>query len=324
MRTLLSYLFFLLLAFSCEKEAVTKIEVDPEFQPFVDSFVAEAEKRGVNIDFEKTGLSLTFGEVPANANGVCSGLREGISSTHEIIIDRNRWKGDNEFDKERLIYHELGHCHLLRGHTADTLPNGEWTSLMRGVPPDGFGYRSFNMTGIRRDYYIDELFDEDIATPEWANLTANYDDITEDQKELLFEVKNKIELFRSTDLSGDFEIEMEFILTDDFLVNALGVYWGGFGEKSMTMAFSTGNLFIINRLEGYGILRTYESFNGFRLNQSCKLTVRRIGEKYFYFANERFLYWSDVEPLKSNAVEIYQNEAFGYEVPRLSVKKLIL
>lgn len=323
MRTL-SCLFLLVLIFSCTKEIATTIEVDPEFQPFVDSFIAEAAKRGIDIDFEETGLSLTFGEVPANANGVCTGLREGISSTHEIIIDLNRWKGDNEFEKERLIYHELGHCHLLRGHISDTLPNGEFASIMRGVPPNGFGYRSFNMTGARREYYIDELFNEAIEKPEWSNLTIAYDDIKEDQKELLFEVENRIELFRSTDLSGDFEIEIEFIFTNDFLNHALGFYWGGFGEKSMTMAFSTGNLFIINRLEGYGVLRAYESFNGFRLNQPCKLTVRRISDKYYYFANEQFLYWSDVEPMKSNAVEIYQNESFQYEVPRFSVKQLIL
>ena len=323
MRTLF-YLFCVLLILNCAKETTTKIEVDPEFQPFVDSFVAEAAKRGIDIDFEKTGLSLTFGEVPANANGVCTGLREGISSTHEIIIDRNRWKGDNEFEKERLIYHELGHCHLLRGHISDTLPSGEFASIMRGVPPNGFGYRSFNMTGVRRDYYIDELFDEDVETPEWATLTADYNEITEDQKELLFEVENKVELFRSTDLSGNFEIEMEFVFTNDFLNHALGFYWGGFSEKSMTFAFSTGNLFIINRLEGYGVLRAYESFNGFRLNQPCKLTVRRIDDKYYYFANEQFLYWSEVEPMKSNAVEIYQNAAFQYEVPSLSVRKLIL
>ncbi|MEM8524487.1 MAG: hypothetical protein AAGG68_07575 [Bacteroidota bacterium] len=322
MRILLFFGIAFLLV-SCAKETATKIEVDPEFQPFVDSFIAEAAKRGIEIDFEETGLSLTFGEVPANANGVCTGLRENISSTHEIIIDRNRWKGDNEFEKERLIYHELGHCHLLRGHISDTLANGEFASIMRGVPPNGFGYRSFNMTGVRRTYYIDELFNKTVEKPDWASLTANYDDISEDQKELLFEVENKVELFRSTDLSGDFEVEMEFVYTNDFLNNALGFYWSGFGDKSMGFIFSGSNLFIVNRLEGYGVLRAYESFNGFRLNQPCKLTVRRIDDKYFYFANEQFLYWSQVEPLKSNAVELYQNGTFQYEVPRLSVKRLI-
>ncbi|MEL6943552.1 MAG: hypothetical protein AAFO82_12850, partial [Bacteroidota bacterium] len=211
-----------------------------------------------------------------------------------------------------------------RGHTSDTLASGEFSSLMRGVPPNGFGYRSFNMTGIRRSYYIDELFDENIKAPDWASLTANYDDITEEQKELLIEVENKTNFFRSTDLSGNFEIEMEFVLTNDFLNNALGFYWGGAGIKSMAFTFSTGNLFISNRLDGYGVLRAYESFNGFRLNQPCKLTVRRIDDKYFYFANEQFLYWSDYEPLKNNTVELYQNDAFQYEVPRFSIKRLLL
>ena len=153
MRTLF-YLFCVLLILNCTKEGATKIEVDPEFQPFVDSFVAEAAKRGVDINFEETGLSLTFGEVPANANGVCTGLREGMSSTHEIIIDRNRWKGDNEFEKERLIYHELGHCFLGRPHLNTTNTNGTCVSMMNSGESG-----CVNAYGrLTRARYLDELF----------------------------------------------------------------------------------------------------------------------------------------------------------------------
>jgi len=324
MKDLFSISVFLFLVCACQRESIKTIDVDPEFEPYVNSFVEEATKRGVDVNFEESGLSIQFGEAGKNVNGICRGFRANMSSAHEIIIDRNRWRDDNEFEKERLIYHELGHCQLFRPHTIDTLANGEWKSIMRdGSPPQGYGFRAFNMTGIRRDYYLDELFNQAIAAPEWANITAAYNDILEDQKELLLEVNDRMNFFRSTDLSGNFEIEMEFIFTNEFINNALGFYWGGFGEmQSMGMTLSALNLFIVNRLENYGILRAFESFDGLRLNESVKMTVRKIDDKYYYFVNEGFIYWSDFEPLQSNVVEIVQNAAFNYPVERFTVKKI--
>jgi len=320
------YLFLSLFIFSfssCKKDPSEKIVVDPQFQPFVDSYIEEAVKRGVEVDFEKTGLSIQFGDVPPNANGVCKGFIKNFTSAHEIVIHRNRWEGFNESGKERLIYHELGHCHLYREHLIDTLGNGEWTSIMRGVAPEGYGDRGFNFSGSRKQYYLDELFKEGTSSPNWANLTRSYDDIPESQKEVLIERENVTEFFRSADLTGDFEIEMSFEFTSEFVNYFLGFNWGGFDrESALEFAVSkANNIFILNELNGYGLQAIFDSYKGFRLDEINKMTVQKIGDKYFYFFNERFLYWNDFEPLNSKNIEINKNVP-DLNIARITVKRL--
>ena len=326
MKTKLIYSCLLICLFiQCTKEANRQVLIDEAFQPFVDFYIEEAAKRGIEVDFEKTGMSITFGEVPPNSNGVCKGFREGITSGHEIVIHRNRWDESNESWRERLILHELGHCHLYRAHTADTLANGEWKSIMRGESPPGFGARSINFTGTRKKYYLDELFNVGTSAPEWENVRANYSDFEEGQKETIIELEAIDDFFRTTDLTGDFEIEMEFIFTNDLQFNALGFAWGGANEtSSMQFAISGGNnIFIVNRIEGFGIIRIFENYEGFQLGVTNIMTVQKIGNRYFYFYNQEFLYWSDFEPLPSSVVQITKNDGFDLVIDRFTVKRLV-
>src|ERR1035437_9451238 len=71
--------------------------------------------------------------------------------------------------KEDLIFHELGHGLLKRDHLNLTLENGDWKSIMCGG--DKVGTRSWNINykGIRRNYYIDELFDENTPAPDFSS-----------------------------------------------------------------------------------------------------------------------------------------------------------
>jgi len=57
--------------------------------------------------------------------------------------------------KELIVFHELGHCFLQRGHREDALPNGACVSIMRSGIEDCLD----NYTSETRSFYIDELFD---------------------------------------------------------------------------------------------------------------------------------------------------------------------
>lgn len=117
--------------------------INPLIQPYFDSFKYEAEARNINLDYSQ--VKIDFSETK-NAAG------ETWYRTGRIIIDSTslNWKKE----PEALVFHELGHLLLHRGHSTKTMIDSagfEITgSLMNYYGPDQ--YDRF------RDYYIDELF----------------------------------------------------------------------------------------------------------------------------------------------------------------------
>lgn len=71
--------------------------------------------------------------------------------------------------KEDLIFHELGHGLLGRGHLNTTLENGDWKSIMCGGDMINEREWNINYRGERRAYYLDELFEESTAAPDFAS-----------------------------------------------------------------------------------------------------------------------------------------------------------
>jgi hypothetical protein len=55
----------------------------------------------------------------------------------EIEIDRNKWNDLNEFSRQTLINHELGHCHLGRDHDHSIDKDGNPLSIMH---PSNIGW----------------------------------------------------------------------------------------------------------------------------------------------------------------------------------------
>jgi hypothetical protein len=53
-----------------------------------------------------------------------------------------------------VVFHELGHCYLGRGHSEETHPNGVCKSIMRSG--NGGCFDNYNST--TREAYLDELF----------------------------------------------------------------------------------------------------------------------------------------------------------------------
>lgn len=82
-----------------------------DFRPYVQMFMLEAKAQGKIV--KDRGLTITFAELDFPVVGVCYTY---INSPPKIKVDPS-WKTMNIMKRMTLMYHELGHCLLGRGHT---------------------------------------------------------------------------------------------------------------------------------------------------------------------------------------------------------------
>lgn len=170
------WLIALLLLGGCDRNEDFKpvYDVPEEIQPLVDSFIHEAAIRGVTVSI--TNLIVTYDDNPANA--VCGSCNSSVPSNdiQKIITIRSEapcWI--EQLELEALVFHELGHCILGRLHLNDLLPNGDPKSLMIADNVGLYAPCLYPIDGepcdnsFKRDYYLDELFNEDTPVPDWAD-----------------------------------------------------------------------------------------------------------------------------------------------------------
>lgn len=97
--------------------------IDPALQPYLDSFERDAEFYRVPIKPETLGM-VQFQDLPDHYVGFCNSAGDtwanmGFVHTNVIVIS-NKIKdqlGDCYF--KAIMYHELGHCLLGKGHDPD-------------------------------------------------------------------------------------------------------------------------------------------------------------------------------------------------------------
>jgi len=147
------------LLFSCEEpeefiaEPVKFPGVDAELKQYFQRFEEEAEIRGVQVDLTATGITGAITEInEESVLGRCSFPR---AQPNRVTIDQSFWNQGSDLFREFVVFHELGHCFLLRSHLEEQLPNGACASIMRS----GSGTCLDNYSGRTRDFYLDELFD---------------------------------------------------------------------------------------------------------------------------------------------------------------------
>lgn len=149
--------------FGCSDNEQAPTVILEEFQPYIDTFQAEAASRGYTIDL--SGLSVTYSE---NLGDFC-----GWGANFQIQIKGSCWSTFTESQKEELMFHEIGHAVFRRQHLEDVMPNSSQKSIMTTA----FGvYNDF--TPEKRSYYIDELLDETTAIPSWASAKTNTREIS--------------------------------------------------------------------------------------------------------------------------------------------------
>ena len=131
--------------------------VDEELWIYFERFEAEAAQRGENIDLRDLNLTAAIEELhPDDVAGVCN---YNSRRPNHIGIDLTFWNRVSDRWREMVVFHELGHCVLFRGHREDSFENGLCVSIMRsGTGSCRDAYRTNT-----REYYLDELFDETVV-----------------------------------------------------------------------------------------------------------------------------------------------------------------
>ncbi|GJM28249.1 MAG: hypothetical protein DHS20C17_08840 [Cyclobacteriaceae bacterium] len=147
---------------------------------YVDRFMWEAQKRGVFPD--TTRLSFEFdrnielGDPDLPVIGLCT----RTDNLNQVTLDTLNalWLLSGYLGKEEIVFHELGHCLLGRHHRDDKFESGDFASIMRSVgllqygDLDNYNGLFTNPTGLRahrREYYIEELFNENTSAPCWSD-----------------------------------------------------------------------------------------------------------------------------------------------------------
>lgn len=151
---------------ACQKDAATTLSnieeeepavksfpnVDQALWPYFQEYENVARARGITINLNNTDITGVIQEIATeNVAGTCS---FGSHAPEHITIDAEFWRNANNFQKEFVVFHELGHCHLFRDHREDAFTNGTCVSLMRSGVEDCRD----NYNAATRSRYLDELF----------------------------------------------------------------------------------------------------------------------------------------------------------------------
>ncbi len=151
----------LTIMFGCDKneeeafvEPVRFPNVAAELVPFFERFEAEAAKRGKEVDLSTANIKGEIKEIEEqHVAGRCSYSR--FNNPRLVTIDESFWNRSSNLFREFIIFHELGHCFLYRGHLESSFANGVCVSIMRSGVGDCFD----NYRQSTREAYIDELFE---------------------------------------------------------------------------------------------------------------------------------------------------------------------
>jgi len=160
---LLLTVVFVLQFFSCKKDQpINFVEVEPvektyqnvpePLWDFFERFENEAAERGFLVNLNNHNLTAAILEI--EESGVAGTCSYGSHTPRHIEIDATFWNNSSDNFKEFVVFHELGHCVLLRGHREDAHANGTCVSLMRS----GLGDCQDNYRPLTREGYLDELF----------------------------------------------------------------------------------------------------------------------------------------------------------------------
>ncbi len=138
-----------------ESEFRTFPKVDQQLWHLFEAFEVEAAKRGIQIDLVEAGISGDIRSISEqHVAGQCAYSQ---NSPGAVTVDREFWANSNGNFQEFIVFHELGHCYLNRGHREDADANGLCISVMRS----GLGDCQDAYNSVNREIYIDELFNPD-------------------------------------------------------------------------------------------------------------------------------------------------------------------
>lgn len=138
---------------SCTKDEGETIFIDSELKPYFDRFAEEGSERGIIVDFVASRIEGYIEDV--TQNNVVGQCEQNSIDPDRLIMDRQFWKIASDQDKEFLVFHELGHCFLGRGHLDTNDMSGNCVSIMHSGSSGC--HNIYNAS--TRESYLDELFE---------------------------------------------------------------------------------------------------------------------------------------------------------------------
>ncbi len=143
-----------LMVLGCQKDSVTIAEsyIEEDLVPYFERFKEEGAARGIVVDYELANISAYLENIGAdNVSGQC--IHSG-EEAKRLVIDIEFWRQATDIRKEFVVFHELGHCFLNRGHLETELADGTCESMMHS----GLSGCRNAFNNLTRSYYLDELF----------------------------------------------------------------------------------------------------------------------------------------------------------------------
>ncbi len=327
---------FLLWLVSCTQDNIEPLMIPDEVMPFIESFEEEAALRGIPLTIDE--LIVEFGTDLESNSGVDAAGQCIVSnrrnSIPRIVLDTTSftWQ-NNESSREFLVFHELGHCILDRlQHRDDQLTNGNFASIMLTTSTQLYGPK---LNGFKREYYIDELFDQSTGEPDWASDIPDFNSLVATRSpifldefdnnangwpilsnenaegrisngEFYFESKQDQAFLASTlvALNQDQDYEIETTIKIESGENLALLEWGGSRTNDFYfMGFSSDGTFFSGQWEtGFSSIIELTNFRG---NDFNKLTIRKLGQFYYIYVNEKFVDIYEAEPLPGFLMAYY-------------------
>lgn len=99
----------------------------------------------------RVDIPIYFTSFDSSVIGMCYGFL-GPYFLKSIDLDKEYWDNASFYQKEELLFHELGHCILNRMHDDRMIPSGFPHPYSIMYPYTFYQYQ------YHRDYYIEELF----------------------------------------------------------------------------------------------------------------------------------------------------------------------
>ncbi len=264
----------------CNKEPDLKIPNTVEI--FVESFFNDANFYGRNISIEDQDLIISFGRIEEPLiDGRCN------SNNNNILIDSLSWKNKSTSQKKWLIYHELGHCVLNRGHTDNAFINGECKSLMHSNISESNCSTNFISTSWF-DYYSKELFTSDKESPDWYKSYLDYDSINYLTYNVIDTTINEDRLnfiCQPELLFQNFQFEIVYNNWQE-IESCLHFKWG----DGNSIVVCEGNNMDVRKsnTQNNSVSTEYYYRNNLskELDQSTKISLRKIDGYYFIYVDE--------------------------------------
>jgi len=157
-RIVTGFIIVLFLLSSCQKDFtqpttnVQNLDISSELLPHFEAFQKEASSYGITVDYERAGVTAEIESI--NRGSVAGTCTTNGHDLRHITIDQSFWSRASHLTREMIIFHELGHCVLGRGHEEGTFENGICRSIMRS----GLGDCHDAYNGRNREYFVEELF----------------------------------------------------------------------------------------------------------------------------------------------------------------------